>query len=114
MNPWSAIGDLVLGLWKSHKFEKWVRAWMSIILSALITFLFTWGSVGASLYHSVGSVGALTLGFFAALVATAGAILNMVRRVEQFKNIALFFPAQADKPISETTEYDPNQQGDKK
>ena len=116
MTPWDAIGNLVLGLWKSHKVEKWVRAWMSVILSGLLTFLFTWGTVIGATYHTVGALGSLVLGFGAALVATAGSVLAIVRKVEQFKEIALFFPAAIEAAIKKIeaeggTEFDPNKQG---
>jgi hypothetical protein len=113
MTPWDAVANLIVGLWKSHQAEKWVRAWMSLILSALLTFLFSWGTAIGSLYHAVGAIGALVLGFGLALVATAGAILGIVRRVEQFKNVALFFPAKIEGAINQIattggTEFDPN------
>jgi hypothetical protein len=113
--PWDAIGNLILGLWKSHKFEKWVKAWTSVVLSALLTFLFVWGSSIGALYHTVGATGALVLGFGAALVAASGATLTIVRKVTQFKEIALFFPSAIENAIAKIqaeggSEFDPNQQ----
>jgi len=114
-DPFNAIGELILGFWKSHKAEKWVWAWMSLILSALLTFLFVWGTSIGSLYSTVGAGGSLVLGFGLALVATAGSILAIVRKVEQFRNIALFFPAKIEQSIQDMikdggTEFDPNKQ----
>jgi hypothetical protein len=116
MNPWTIVGDIVVGLWNSHKLEKWIKGWMSLIISALITFFFVWGSSGAMFYASkVGAVAALILGFFAALVAVSVAILQIVRKVEQFRGIALFFPAAIETELRKLeaqggTEFDPNRQ----
>jgi hypothetical protein len=113
--PWDALGNLLLGFWKSHQAEKWVRAWMSLTLSALLTFLFTWGTVITSTYAGVGAIGALVLGFGAALVMSAGVILAIVRMVPQFRNVALFFPARIEEVIAKIekeggSEFDPNTQ----
>ena len=116
--PWDALGNLILGLWKSHKVEKWVKAWMSLILSALITFIFVWGTAIVSLYATMGGTGALIVGFGSALIATSATILMIVRRTEQFKNIALWFPSKVEEAAGEITDkygstFDPNLQKDK-
>jgi hypothetical protein len=117
--PWDAIGNLVLGLWKSHKVEKWVRAWMSLIISALLTFLFVWGTSIVSLYSKLGATGALVVGFGSALIMTSAAILMIVRRTEQFKNVALWFPTKIEEAAGDIlekygTEFDPNLQKENK
>jgi hypothetical protein len=113
--PWDAIGNLVLGLWKSHKVEKWIKAWMSLIISALLTFFFIWGTTIVSLYQLIGAVGALTVGFGSALIATSATILMIVRRNEQFKNISLWFPSKIEETATDITKaygstFDPNKQ----
>jgi hypothetical protein len=114
--PWDVLGNLILGFWKSHKAEKYLRAWLSLIFSALITFLFVWGTSIVSLYPKLGN-GALVVGFGAALIATSASIVMIVRRTEQFKNIALWFPAAVEKASTDIlttygTEFDPNLQKD--
>jgi hypothetical protein len=116
--PWDALGNLILGVWKSHKAEEYLRAWLSLIFSALITFLFVWGSSILSLYPKFGN-GALVVGFGAALVAASASIVMIIRRNPKFKNIALWFPSKVEEAAGNiTAEYgstfDPNLQKDPK
>lgn len=115
MLPWDSIGNLVLGVWKSHKAEKWVKAWVSLTLSALITFTFVWGTAIMTFYPKFGAVGALVMGFGSALIAVSAVILVKVRTDEQFKNIALVFPSKVDQVAEGITRdygttFDPNLQ----
>jgi hypothetical protein len=113
--PWDTIGNLILSLWNSHKVEKWVRGWMSLILSSLITFIFIWGTSIVSLYKTLGAAGALIIGFGSALIATSAAIVMIVHKVEQFKNISLWFPSKVEEEANHITDqfgstFDPNLQ----
>lgn len=113
--PWDAIGNLILGFWKSRKAEKWAKALIGLALSALITFLCVWGASIVSLFTKFGAVGCLVIGFGTALLATSATILMYMRRVEQFKDIAIWFPAKVEEAAKEIAtqygaEFDPNKQ----
>lgn len=85
MNPWSAIGDLILGYWKTKRLLQWWTLIFQMGLSALVTFLFVAGS-------TLTATRSFALGFGAGMVASAVVLVYFFRRSALTQGMMLVAP----------------------
>lgn len=96
--PWDAIGNFILGLIKERRLEQWIRLFFQILISSLVTFLFTTGTALITSKSWPVSVG---LG----MLTTAGIIGAFVRRSPITKGMIFTFPAgEAEQEMKQNTE----------
>ena len=95
MNPWSAIGDLILGYWKAKKIQQWITLIFQMSLSATVTLLFVAGTV-------LTSTGSFALGFGSGMSASAVVLVYFFRRSPLTKGMMLVAPqAEAEEEMKE-------------
>jgi hypothetical protein len=85
VNPWSAIGDLILGYWKTKRLLQWGTLIFQMGLSATVTLLFVAGTV-------LTTTGSFALGFGSGMSASAVVLVYFFRRSPLTKGMMLVAP----------------------
>lgn len=116
MDPFSAIGTVVVGLIRNGQIQNWCRLLASLLMSGAVTFLFIFGASLLALYEKGGitPVWDIVLSVGAACTSTSGVLMYLWQTDPATKGIPIAFPSKAEMDeLAMSLGYDPNKQGSK-
>src|SRR6266850_6164112 len=90
MDPFNAIGNLVLGIYKEGKAQKWIKLLFTLGFSATTTFLYVTGGALASTRSWPISIGS-------GMISSAVILTVLFRRSDLTKGMIVALPADEAK-----------------
>lgn len=87
MTPWDAVGNVIVGIYKEKKAQRWVTLIFQMSLSACVTFSFVCGS-------SLIASRSFAVGIGSGMVSAAIVVVYFFRRSDLTKGMMLVAPSE--------------------
>lgn len=93
LNPFDALGNVVLGFWKDGELQGWIRLFVSCLISILITFLGVFGiTLGTCEQQGMRPSAALLISLATACTASAASLASLWIKSPYTKGIPILYP----------------------
>lgn len=101
MNPFDALGSVILGIFRHKATQAWIRLLVSVLVTSFVTFTGVLGATILASYATFGALGALIVGLGTASLSTASAVFYLWMRSPLTKKIPIALPQQVLKAADE-------------